>query len=215
MKRSFVVLSAVGMQILLYTVGVRFVSAAAAGSQEVATTNWSVYGISEGWSPANSLCGAMSVYIVVREFGFDSSYEAVLAKMPPGIYGHTMKQIVEYFRKNFSLQVRPIRCNARELYRELSKTNNQRAIINLSDHWVVVRDATNDAFEIIDFPQKYFMPVDAIDNLWEGYTVIICRQPSSSIVHRYSIGILLFLFMGVMAIILHKRIFIQGKRESE
>ncbi len=209
MKRPFVVL----LQILLCTVGVRFVSAA--GAQEVATTNWSVYGISEGWSPANSLCGVMSVYIVVREFGFDSSYETVLAKMPPGIYGNTMKQIVEYFRKNFHLQVIPIRCNAKELYRELSKANDQRAIINLNDHWVVVRDATNEAFEIIDYPRKYFMPVDAIDNLWEGYTIIIRRQPSSSIVHRYGIGIPFFLVTGVIAIILHKRIFAREKLESE
>ena len=201
------------MQILLCTVGVRFISAA--GSQEVATTNWSAYGISEGWSPANSLCGVMSVYIVVREFGFDSSYEAVLAKMPPGIYGNTMKQIVEYFGKNFSLQVRPIRCTAKELYRELSKANEQRAIINLNDHWVVVRDATDDAFEIIDFPRKYFMPVDAIDNLWEGHTVIIRRQPSSSIIHRYVNGILFFSVMGVIVITLHKRIFAREKCESE
>lgn len=213
MKRPFVILSAVGMQILLCTIGVRFVSSA--GSQEVATTNWSVYGISEGWSPANSLCGVRSVYIVVREFGFDSSYESVLAKMPPGIYGNTMKQIVEYFRKNFSLQVIPIRCNAKDLYRELSKTNAQRAIINLNDHWVVVRDATNDTFEIIDFPRKYFMPVDAIDNLWEGHTVIIRRQSSLSTGHRYGIGILFFFVMGVIVVTLHKRIFIQGKRESE
>ncbi|NIT59611.1 MAG: hypothetical protein GWN00_26350 [Aliifodinibius sp.] len=213
MKRTFIVLSTVGMQVLLCTVGVRFISAA--GPQEVATTNWSIYGISEGLSPADSLCGVMSVYIVAREFGFDNSYEAVLAKMPPGIYGNTMKQIVEYFRNNFSLQVIPIRCNAKELYRELSKANDQRAIINLNDHWVVVRDVTDDTFEIIDFPRKYFMPIDAIDNLWEGHTVIIRRQSSSSIVHRYSIRILFFLIFGVIMIILHTWIFAREKRESE
>jgi len=212
MKWSFVLISAVGMQILLYTVGLRFVSAS--GPQEVATTNWSAYGISEGWSPANSFCGAMSVYIVVKEFGFDSSYEAVSAKMPPGIYGNTMKQIVEYFRNNFSLQVIPIRCSAKELYRELSEAKDQRAIINLNDHWVVVREVMDGAFEVIDFPSKYFMPIDAIDNLWEGHTIIIRRQPSSSIIHRHGIQILFFLVLGVITIIFYKWIFARGKPKS-
>lgn len=196
--------------LLLCSFSARLVSAV--DRQEIVTSNWSTYGIPEGYYPTNSFCGVTSVYIILREFGIDTSYEQVSAKMVPGIYGNTMQQIVEYLSENSALQVSPIRCSARELYSELSQTAGQRAIINLASHWVVVQNASGDVFEIINFPGKYFMPVDVIDDLWEGYCVVIGRQSSSLTGYRLGIGLLFFSITGFMAFIFHKTLRFSPKK---
>jgi len=202
MKWPFRILLPLAIHLLLLcTVSARSVSAV--DRQEIATPNWSAYGIPEGYYSANSLCGVTSVYTILREFRIDTSYEHVLAKMPPGIYGNTMQQIIRFLGENSALEVSPIRCNARELYRELSQTAGQRAIINLADHWVVVQNASGDAFEIVDFPRKYFMPVDVIDDLWEGYCVVMRKQSSSLTGRSLGIGLLFFSIVGLITLIVH------------
>ncbi|UCG47925.1 MAG: hypothetical protein JSU94_20900 [Phycisphaerales bacterium] len=163
----------------------------APASQTMQQAGWDENDILRAGFPANTLCGVTSVYTVLREFGIDTSYESVLTKMPPGIYGNTMRQIVDYFRDNGTLDVRAFRCSAAELYGRLHGAGGLRALINMDEHWVVVRNATGEAFEIVDFPRKYFIPVEAVDNLWEGYAVIISRKSSPLTARAVLLGVLL------------------------
>lgn len=188
---------------LLCLVGTQFVSAVEL--QEVSIPDWSNYGILEGWHPTNNLCGVKSILILLKEFGINTGYEDVFAEVPPGVYGNSMKQIVEYFGHYSDLEVRPIRCDSGELYRELSSRSNRKAIVNLIDHWVVVRRSIDSTFEIIDYPRKYFVPLDAMDNLWDGYAIIVHKRPSLLTSRRFGVIILLFSSIGIVAIILYRR----------
>ena len=163
------------------------------------------YDVLKDRRPLRTLCGVRSVYVLLDELNCGVPYEEVLAEMPPGIYGNSMQQIVAFLGRISGLEVRPVRCDAEELYRELGGGRNQRAVINLSDHWVVVQGVASNAFRIIDFPRKYYIPVDATDDLWEGYAIIVRRKSLLLTGRRIGVGMFL-LFTVIAAVFLRKRV---------
>ena len=179
-------------------------SGLAVGLQEKGIQDWSNYGILEGWHPTNNLCGVKSIFITLKDFGINADYKDILAEVPPGIYGNSMEQIVEYLGNNSDLEVKPVRYDSGELYRELRRRSNSNAIVNLIDHWVVVRRATDNTFEIIDYPRKYFVPIDAMNNLWDGYATIVHKRSSLLTWRRFGAGILFLSIIGIVTIILYR-----------
>lgn len=145
-------------------------------SGDSSQARWSSYGIPEGHEPSGTSCGLNSVYAALRDLRVDAAYDAIQAQMPAGIYGNTMTQIVNCLRTHRRVEVVPLSCDAHQLSQHLRKDSGTRAIVNLIDHWVLVRRATNDALEIVDFPKKYFMPISALDSQWDGYAVIVRRE---------------------------------------
>jgi len=170
------------------------------------------YPFLNGRTPKGNLCGVRSVYIVLRAFGIEKSYDAVLSAMPPGLYGNSMTQIVQYLKENTSLSIAPGSFRAAQLHTELAAAANRRAIINVSDHWVVVRETTDNAFEIIDFPKKYYLPVEALDGLWDGYAVIIAG-PAPLISTSQLLTALILTSVGVCAAFLLVRRCRAGRSE--
>jgi len=131
----------------------------------------------EGFYPQDSLCGVTCAYITLRQAGCSIAYRQVLEQMRPGIYGSTMAQIADYLRANTGLQIISVRTTADSLYRRLRSKRCCSAIINLSDHWVVAQHARDGAVEILDFPRKYYLPLDALGNLWDGDAVFTWGKP--------------------------------------
>ena|GEM_PF-4683366 len=189
--KTLIVISQSPKMLLLLLCVLAFNPLTALASETMKQAGWDENDMLGADYPANTLCGVTSVYTVIREFGIGTSYQEVLKKMPPGIYGNTMRQIVDYFRDNCTLDVRAVRCSAAELHNRLNGAEGLRALINLEEHWVVVRNAAGEAFEIVDFPRKYFIPVEAVDNLWEGYAVIISRKSSPLNARAVLLGVLL------------------------
>lgn len=195
----------IGMQLcLLYNLHIGYVLAIE--SENVDMSNRSNCAIPEQEYLTKNVCGVICVYAVLKDFGIAKDYADILAKMPPGIYGNSMKQIVEYLPSNSSLRVKPILCDGDILYHELNRRNNQKAIIHFADHWVFLRNASNNTFEIIDFPRKYFIPVDVIDSLWDGYAVIVYKRSLLSKCRWFATRILVIFALGIIVLILCKQL---------
>ncbi|HUW20912.1 MAG TPA: cysteine peptidase family C39 domain-containing protein [Sedimentisphaerales bacterium] len=200
MKFSFLSLSSSLMHVTLC-----FYSAAMAnGPGGGAVPHWKDYTGPQAQHLSYSLCGVTSVYVVAREFGIDCNYQQIVAQLKPGIYGNTMRQLVDCFDADPRLTAVPARCIAKDLHRKLSKNRECKAVLNLNDHWVVARNVTHDAFEIIDFPSRYFMPVDAVDSLWDGYAIVV-RRRSLPIRPILTLAIPFLAISAVLAIALVRR----------
>ena len=126
--------------------------------------------------PERTLCGIRSISILLREYGIDRSCEEILDEIPPGIYGNSMGQLVTFLQRDGRLIVTPLKISADELYNRLEGKHGRAALINLSDHWVFVRMARERAFEVVDFPKKYYMPVDAADDYWDGHSILVEKR---------------------------------------
>ena len=120
---------------------------------------------------SRSLCGVTSAYIVLSEFGIELPYESILHELEPSVYGNTMAQLHTLLTNN-GLSVMPVKTNGETLYGRLRR-ENAVGIVNLFDHWVVVREASGKSFQIVDFPKKYYMPFVEIDPLWNGEALIV------------------------------------------
>jgi len=155
------------------------------------------------------LCGVTSVYVVLRELRAGRAYEDIMGQMPPGVYGNSMKQIVECLRMNCDARdIRPAHCTARELYDEFRHAGLEMAVINLNEHWVVARYAKRSAFEIVDYPKKYFIPVEVLPELWQGDTVLVLRKPLFAVRHVIVGGLAVVTVVAIMLAIA-----VRGKRE--
>ena len=125
----------------------------------------------------NVLCGVRSVCVALERLGLRGSPQSVLSVMPPGVYGSSMRQILDYFRQRRELECRSVQCTAMDLYNQLDAGGHKLAVMNINDHWIVGRRTTDKGvFEVIDYPRKYFIPVDVVDQLWEGYAVVVRRK---------------------------------------
>jgi hypothetical protein len=178
------------------------VEAAAPGaSADSPKARWSPYGIPDGREPSGTSCGLNSVYTALRDLRVDAAYDVVQAQMPAGIYGNTMTQIVNCLREYPGVEVTPLNCDAHQLSRHLRGDRSGRAIVNLIDHWVLVRRATSDALEIVDFPKKYFMPIGVLDSQWDGYAVIVRR--TGILTHRAILGssVALLCTLGIVGVV--------------
>ena len=135
----------------------------------------SQYGSGPSVFTNDNLCGVKSVHILLSDFGIKTDFSSILKDMPPSSYGNSMEQIVNYLKSQSTLKVTPVRFDANSLSKELLK-NKCKAIANVNDHWVVIRDVKGTALEIVDFPRKYYMPVEVLDRYWEGHTIVVSKS---------------------------------------
>jgi len=154
--------------------------------------------------PKESYCGVTCVYVVLRELGANKSYSEILVNMPPGIYGNTMDQITDFLRRDQGLDVHAVQCRAQELRHMLAQSPGQKAIANLYGHWVAIQGTEGKAFQIVDYPQKYFMPVETIEKYWEGYAVIVAKRPLLPGWRTTGAGLMVLALLGLVTALVLK-----------
>ncbi len=84
------------------------------------------------------------------------------------------------------------------------------AVLHINDHWVVGRRSSNkDVFEIIDYPRKYYLPVDVVNELWEGFAIVIRRRRLLSSWQMLGAGAISVSLLGIVALVLSRRLVLQ------
>lgn len=136
---------------------------------------------------AGNDCGTIAVYTILRSYGYHPDYDAICADITPGIYGNTLAQLSGYLENNASGLDFSVGCiNAHRLRDLLREGADRKAIINMNDHWVVVDDLVGESLKVVDFPKKYHLPCAALDELWDGYAIVVSRK-GISLIHSFGV----------------------------
>jgi Peptidase C39 family len=160
--------------------------------------------------PLNTLCGITSAYVVLRELGMTRDYGSLLKTYPPGPYGNSMAQLTDCLVAS-GLKVTPAKVTATDLERSLRESKGQLAIVNTRGHWIVIRRTDAHLFFLLDYPEAYWLPVDALPRLWDGYAIIVSRQAPDGVISWSKIGIFAGILCIATVVVMHLSHFLKGR----